>query len=113
MPLTRLVKRYEPRLRATPRVRAVYEPRLRSRVQCRPLAACQAATYMNYTVQYIALSSFHEYQALVMIVDYCIVFLPYCMSVSYYVSQYIRLYTYYHAHKGLKPYVARLLIQVQ
>ena len=30
MPFTRLVKRYEPRLRATPRKRVVYEPRLRS-----------------------------------------------------------------------------------
>ena len=27
MPFTRLVKRYEPRLRATPRKRVVYEPR--------------------------------------------------------------------------------------
>ena len=33
MPFTRLVKRYEPRLRATPRKRVVYEPRALSSVR--------------------------------------------------------------------------------
>ena len=60
MPFTRLVKRYEPRLRATPRKRVVYEPRLRSST-C--VGACHALTTVLCGGIYWASTEVHYFRS--------------------------------------------------